>query len=113
MEEPISFDVYGIIDTENRVKAVSETLESGIYSSEINARKSINEAIRKDKFTIISRKTGWGTAHKFIETCDWADKLTLCQEMYYPGGEKSFCKEHNLHYGGILGCHVCRNFFKK
>ena len=40
MEEPISFDVYGIIDTENRVKAVSETLESGIYSSEINARKS-------------------------------------------------------------------------
>lgn len=113
MEDPISFDVYGKIDSEHREEAVSELLKTNIYPSEIEVRKSVNSACHDGKYTILSRGLGWGKSHKFIEACNWAKELTLCQEMYYPGGKESYCKEHNLHYGGILGCHVCVNFYKE
>lgn len=113
MEEPISFDVYGKIDSDYREEAVAKLLGANIYTSEIEARKSINAACRDGKYTILSRGQGWEESNKFMNACSWANELALCQEMYYPGGKESYCKEHNLHYGGISGCHVCSEFYKK
>ncbi|MBU2709401.1 hypothetical protein KCM76_25645 [Zooshikella marina] len=113
MEEPIRFDVYGKIDTSRKKEAIVYLDELGVYEKNLELRKAVNEATRENRFTILAKSLGYSDAVSFLGSCDWAKELTLVQEMYYPGGEESFCKQHTLHFGGIFGCHVCSGFYKE
>ncbi|WP_413665350.1 hypothetical protein ACG1BZ_09225 [Microbulbifer sp. CNSA002] len=113
MEDPIRFDVYGKIDVSHKKDAVAYLDESEFYEKPLEVRKAVNEAVRESSFTILAKSLGYGDAVSFIESCKWAKELTLAQEMYYLDGEESFCKQHNLHFGGIFGCHVCSGFYQK
>ena len=113
MEEPIRVDVYGKIVLSCKKQAIAYLEESGIYKKSLDVRLAINNSTREKRFTVLAKSLGYDEAVFFAASCDWADDITFTQEMYFPGGDEGFCKIHNLHFGGILGCHVCSGFYQK
>jgi len=113
MEQPIRFDVYGKVDLSKKKGLIAYLDESGLYVKPLEVRKAVNLATRESKYITLAKSLGYGEATSFIGTFNLAKELTLTQEMYYPGGKESFCSKHNLHFGGILGCHVCSGFYQK
>jgi hypothetical protein len=44
----------------------------------------------------------------------WLVRLAVYQQGYGPGNAAGlhYCEVHDLHYAGVLGCHVCTGFYE-
>lgn len=61
---------------------------------------------------LLAPLAGWGEASALREgPPEWAEEVSVFQAGYGPATDRlSFCARHRLWYGGVLGCHVCRDF---
>ena len=44
----------------------------------------------------------------------WLVRMTVYQQGYGPGNAAAlhYCEVHDLHYAGVIGCHVCEGFYE-
>ena len=112
MEDPIRFDIYGKVDPGKRDEAVVSLISVNVYPDEIEVRKAVSKSCQKNVRIQLARSATWSSANEFEQSCNWANQIVFCQEGYWPDDESSYCKKHNLYYGGILGCHVCEGFYQ-
>lgn len=113
MEDPILFDVFGTILSDKKLEAVSSLVGAGCYPKEFEARMAVYFSMKDGSQILLANRLKHGDANNFIDNCTWATNFTLAQEGYSPDDANNYCREHNLHYGGILGCHICTNFYQK
>ncbi len=113
MEEPVKFNLWGRIIPDRREEALTVVRQQAVFPSEIELRKAVMSAIRTNEQMQISAAYGLGAVTDLANSLGTTfTDLTLCQECYWPAGEKTFCSEHNLHFGGCLGCHICSGFYR-
>ena len=72
MEEPILFYIYGKIDESRKREAIAYLDKSGLYGKPIEFRKTINKAVRENRFTILAKSLGYRDAVSFVESCKFA-----------------------------------------
>ena len=114
MECPVRFNVWGKIVSAHRELALLSIREQAVFGSEIELRKAISRAVQDDSLMQVSSALGYAEALKLIERTSLQFKdATLCQESWPPSDGSSYCAEHNFHFGGCLGCHVCQDFYVK
>ena len=112
MEDQIKFDAYAIVEPSERNEAVGSLIESSIYSSEIEVRKSVMKSCSSSSLILIAQSLSWSEINKIVKSYTWTDIVDFYQEGYLPDKTNSYCKNHNLYYGGIFGCHVCKGFYQ-
>ncbi len=113
MEKPIKFNLWERIVPERREDALSFVRQQAVFPSEIELRKAIASAIRTNEQMKISAAFGLSAVTDLANVLSTIfSDLTLCQEGYWPAGEKTYCAVHNLHFGGCLGCHICSGFYQ-
>ena len=112
MEDPIRFDVWAKIIPAQRGDALAAIGAQKVFPSEIELRKAINNALRTKGFIQVAKALAYAPALDFIKhSADFLSQPTLFQEGYGPNNRTAYCEKHNVHFGGCLGCHVCRGFY--
>jgi len=111
MEDPIRFDVWAKIAPSAREDALAALRANGVYVSEIELRKAVSESIRNDALVKVAKYLPLSTAENIMANSAWLSEPRLYQEGYSDSEKAQFCPKHELHFGGCLGCHICRNFY--
>ena len=114
MEDPIRFDVWATVRPGSHKNAVHDIANAGLGLTELEIRKQVNRSAHDGKSILVLRSLGWSRAKTIREKpASWMHDVLVYQEGGGPlKVDTSFCKNHYLHYAGILGCHVCRGFYQ-
>jgi len=110
MEDPIRFDVWGTIAKGAFAVAKDELQSSDPGLPRLELLKRINKSIVEHKLIRVVTGIDWSQAQELLSNRPaWLESAAVFQEGYGPeDAALHFCPAHNLYYGGILGCHVCR-----
>ena len=111
MEDPVRFDVYGYVVPEASAAAARALISHGAYASELEARAAAARGKHGSSPALIASHISWGTAQALRASSGPFRDIVVLQEGYSPADSTNFCSVHGLHYGGILGCHVCSGFY--
>lgn len=114
MEDPIRFDVWATVRPGSHKNAVHDIVNAGSELTELEIRNQVNRSARDGKPILVLRSLGWSRAKAIREKpASWMRDVLVYQEGEGPRlGDTSFCKNHNLYYAGVLGCHVCTGFYQ-
>lgn len=112
MEDPVRFDVWGRIIPAQREAALATIRSQKLYPSEVELRKGVNNAARTGGLIRVAKSLPYLSALNFMSQskhflCDQA----LSQEDWVPKDGTTYCEMHHFHFGGCLGCHVCRGVY--
>ena len=112
MEDPIRFDISARIQHGHQSEAERDLAKS-LQISRLDLLKQIYRSTHGESM-IIANGVSWSEIENFRQNVpDWVMDYSVYQEGYSPKLSPSYCKIHDFWYGGCLGCHVCRNFYKK
>lgn len=110
MEDPVRIDLWGRLQPSKRDAALIFLRAHGAYPSEIELRKALVVAAREGPLMVLAQGLGYAAAMEAATAAgEMFDQLTYCQEDYGP--DAPHCQKHNFHFGGGLGCHICRGFY--
>lgn len=115
-EDPIHFDIWGIVRKGANEKAVQWMLTAKTWPSLLEIRKAANLSTTKHQSIRIVRFITWSDVTNLRkDTPEWLESFEVFQEGYTPFDKAkiSYCSDHDLYYGGVCGCHVCTGFFVK
>lgn len=112
MEDPIKFDLWGKILAGERDRALSVLRSHKLYDSELELRKTVQSAVRCNAPVRVSSAMGYTEVTAFAGAVSSIfAELAVYQEGWTPHDKSQYCEQHDLHYGGCLGCHVCSGFY--
>ena len=111
MEDPVKFDVFACVIPGRTDDAVAHFRKVGVYDNELAIRKEVNRFTTRNEPIKILGSVSWSRAKSSEDEFSWARNILLYQEGYRPNDETAYCIQHNLFYGGVLGCHVCSGFY--
>lgn len=95
-----------------RQEALEVIRAQSVFAGEMELRMAVMECMREGKLMQVSSAMGYQAVQQLAATTkDLFSEITYCQEGYSPNA--AYCSNHNFHYGGILGCHLCSGFFEK
>lgn len=112
MEDPVRFDVFGIIRSGMSQAAADFMVLEGTFKSRREALVAANRSVQSEAPTLLLRSVTWSVARDVGERLAWAEGVVNCQEGYTPDSGRDYCETHNFQYGGIFGCHVCSGFYE-
>jgi hypothetical protein len=113
MEDPVLIQVWGKVAPARRREATDLVRTNAVFSSEMELRKAVMNCLAKKSHILLSPALGYQAAQQLASAVEGMfDDITYTQQGYWPMSAK-FCNAHNYHYGGVLGCHLCRGFFTK
>ncbi|WP_265215825.1 hypothetical protein [Herbaspirillum lusitanum] len=110
MEDAVTFDVYAKAFAPH-AEFSALVVTANVYGSELKARAAANEAKQLGGQVLIGKHIGWAQARAIVAKVAGRSATEIMQAGYFPSETSQYCSEHDLHYGGCLGCHVCNNFF--
>ena len=114
MEAPIKFDVWAKVTPGSENEIINLVREKSTYKSELEIKKVVNLSKISNEVLLIARSQSYNEAMKLLENLRKILKDSmLCQEGWTPADSPNYCKKHELHYGGVLGCHICEGFYVK
>ena len=114
VEDPVRFDIWVTVRPDAAAKAVAELLRLDPRVREVEVRRRVNRSCREGVFIPLAACLPWSRvlATRAAPPA-WAVELQCYQEGYSPDHPPAgYCPQHDLHYGGCLGCHVCSGFFE-
>jgi hypothetical protein len=117
MEDPMTFDVWGRIESEGRNDAVLFLLNNRTETWELNARVIVNKAINDATLIRVLSSVGWLRATELRQSPPpWLKNATVVEQSSLPDNPfnhaGNFCPYHTLFYGGWKCC-VCSGFYIK
>jgi hypothetical protein len=112
MEEPVRVQLWAKIAPTMREEGLKLIRAQGVFASEIELRKAVMESVRDRRPMQVSLGLGYQNARQLASSNRAIfEEVTYCQEGYSPSA--AYCSDHNFHYGGIFGCHLCSGFYEK
>jgi len=114
MEDPIKFHLWAKLKAEKRAEALAFIRDQAVFQSEIELRKAVSQAVMNNTRMQISSAHGYSATQLLLgQAVAIFTEIALCQESYAPVATDSpaYCVEHNFHFGGCLGCHMCSGFY--
>jgi len=112
VEDPIRFDIWGTVIPTRREAALIAARERGGYVSEIELRKAIGASCRSKIPVRVAKSVSYSLAMDFMRHSSASlHGQALYQEGFTPEDQTAYCEKHCFHFGGCLGCHVCRGFY--
>jgi hypothetical protein len=113
MEDPVRFDLWVVVRPGAAAGAVADLLRLDPPLPEVEVRRRVSRSWREVAFIPLATGVSWSQVLAMrAAPPTWAADLRCFQEGYSPGNPSSgYCPEHDLYFGGCLGCHVCTGFF--
>lgn len=115
MEEPITFDVWGVPNIDGRPELVLSLTSAFPLMTRTAVLLAVNKSVRERTPMLLAEKLGWQAATDARGALvPFADDVEVFQAGWTPNelSRMAWCATHKLHFGGCLGCHVCRGFFR-
>ncbi|MDB5310204.1 MAG: hypothetical protein JWO38_4406 [Gemmataceae bacterium] len=113
MENPVRFDLWAVVRPGVAAEAVAELRRLDPHLAEVEVRRRVSRSWREWTFIPLAGRVRWSQVLAVRAAPPaWAGQLRCYQEGYSPDEPPiGYCPEHDLHFGGCLGCHVCTGFF--
>lgn len=113
MEDPVRFDIWVTVRSGAAAEAVADLLPLDPQVPEVEVRRRVSRSWRQGTFILLAARVSWSQVLAVRLTPPaWAAELRFYQEGSSPDlPPAGYCPEHDLHFGGCLGCHVCTGFF--
>jgi hypothetical protein len=113
VEDPIRFDIWVTVRPGAAAEAITELLSLDPQLSEVEARRRVSRSWREGVLIPLAGRVPWSQVLATrVAPPAWVRELRCYQEGYSPDlPPAGYCPEHDLHFGGCLGCHVCTGFF--
>ena len=114
MEDPIAFDMWGALIPEHKEQAIATIRD---FRAELSRQAILRElalALPRDRRVLIAQQLAWGTVRALRERLATEfEHLQVFQTGYGPADQSRLeeCLEHEIWYGGVLGCPVCNGWF--
>jgi hypothetical protein len=110
MEDPIRFDLWGKVESTAPANAALWLRAQRPTLTEIDARKLIAGARLGASQSLLVESCTWSSVQALLVNLpNWVSAASVVQEGYSPALAPHSCVVHQLHFAGVLGCHVCRN----
>ena len=112
MEDPIRFDLWCECERVNR-----DAIASYLGRLSLSPKPAAPDSKRLTGQRMLLRFHGrsWCLVEAMRENPPpWLVRLAVYQEGYGPAKKETLqhCERHDLHYAGVIGCHVCTGFFE-
>ena len=111
MEDPITFDVWAVIAPGHKAQAEQRLHHARPELTRLQVLQAVTKSAATGNPLLLQQNVGWAAASECAEHVTPAFReLQLYQSGYGPDDQASmhWCPTHKLHYGGVLGCPVCR-----
>jgi hypothetical protein len=110
MEDPVTFDIWALVDPEHKPEAGSILGRMRPALDRAGILKAIVESTSRERAILVGEQLGWGSAQTSRRDLDGAfTNVRLFQSGYGPDDlpNLKLCAAHSLNYAGVLGCPVC------
>ncbi|WP_309741632.1 hypothetical protein [Chamaesiphon sp. OTE_20_metabat_361] len=113
MEDPIKFDLWCSIKKGFAKEGIAVISQLMPHLTKLETHLTINHSVVSSSQILLARSLSWAEVNDLKNRIvEFVVDTNVCQEGYNPNQSKNhYCKNHELIYGGCLGCHVCRNFY--
>ncbi|MDB5310212.1 MAG: hypothetical protein JWO38_4414 [Gemmataceae bacterium] len=113
MENPVRFDIWTVVRPGAAAEAFADSLLLNRNLPEPEARRQVSRSSREGAFVRLAGGVPWSHVLRVRDAPPaWTGELRCYQEGYSPADPPAgYCPEHDLYFGGCLGCHVCTGFF--
>lgn len=113
MEDPVRFDIRVTVKPGSAAEAVADLLPLDPQVPEVEVRRQVSRSWREGTFILLAARLPRSRVLEIRAAPPaWAADLRCYQEGYSPDlPPAGYCPQHDLHFAGCLGCHVCTGFF--
>ncbi len=110
MEDPITFDTWGVIRSDGSVDAAQFIQSRFPELTRLGVLQRVNMSKSTGKAILLASRLGWKNLQRVLgEVTPFADGVRVYQTGYGPEQEIDLnsCEVHHIYYGGRVGCPVC------
>src|SRR5437016_5669787 len=113
MEDPVRFDLWVRVAPGRHSQATCYLADHCPELSRPVILRTTKASAVDGAWALAGKAMTWSAVQEFRnEPPDWSMEHRIYQEGYGPTDvEAEHCREHDLFFGGCLGCHVCGGFF--
>jgi hypothetical protein len=110
MEDPITFDLWGMAVADHQAAAIEVLTRTRRGASRITILKDLVASKARGEWMLIAEKLAWNTVeHLRVDVGRAFGDVSVYQSGYRPEElpRLQMCSLHRVAYGGVLGCPVC------
>lgn len=112
-EDPIAFAVWVRVRPGHSEDALAALRDTRPHEERMALLRDVQRAVADERHVLVHPAVGWSLACQVrLTPPDWCADVVLVQCGYGPDSALEHCEAHALRYGGCLGCHVCRGFYR-